>query len=491
VIGTMRALRFLFQRLSGEHGFVMPTAAIVLGLAILTAGVAATQTITAQEGSVHEKYAKRALQAADAGVEAAMYRMNRLGVSRGTEASKCITINAASGEAQKTTVPGGGTYTWNGTSAWSGGTVGWCDAVTQQTDDGATYSYRVSAEAVDPTDSNFLRRMVVSTGTYQGFSRRVAVALQARRAEPLFTGDFAVFSDRDMTLNSNSIVGGNAGSNGNITLDSSATVCAQPPAPPGGNATPGPGRTVTLLSNAEVCGSTAPATERYDLPPVVVDLSVNDNARICAPGGDACTDAGSITWNPTTRRLKLDGNSTITLGGSLYSFCYLELNSNSQIIIPPKPAGSATKIYIDDPANCPAGSPPPTIDSGAPNGLGGILMTSNSKIVNQNASAFALQIYMVGSTTRETHARFDSNAEATEVKFAFYAPRSEVTLNSNVTFRGAFAASLLSMDSNAKVIYDEGVEAIQTQAIYPQLRGKRWVECTRAPTTAGQHDSGC
>lgn len=487
----MRAIRFLLQRLSGEQGFVMPTAAIVLGLAVLTAGVAATQTITAQEGSVHEKYAKRALQAADAGVETAMYRMNRLGVSRGTETNKCITVNPASGEAVKAAAPGGGPYTWDGASAWPGGSSGWCDAVGGPTDDGAAYSYRVSAQAADPTDGNLLRRMVISTGTYQGISRRVAVALEARRAEPLFTGDFAVFSDRDLTLNSNSIIGGHAGSNGNITLDSNAEVCNQPPLSAGGNATPGPGKTVTVLSNSEVCGSTAPATERFDLPPVVADLSVNDNARICAPGGDACTDAGSITWNPSTRRLKLDSNSTLTLGGSVYAFCYLELSSNSQLIIPPKPPGSAVKVYIEAPENCPATSPPPAIDAGAPNGLGGILMTSNSKIINQNATALSFQVYMLGSPTRETHARFDSNAVATEVKFAFYAPYSEVTLNSNVSFRGAFAANLVRMDSNAQIIYDEDVENIQSEAIYPQLRSKRWVECTRAPTGAGQHDSGC
>ena len=98
---------------------------------------------------------------------------------------------------------------------------------------------------------------------------------------------------------------------------------------------------------------------------------------------------------------------------------------------------------------------------------------------------------MLGSTTRETHARFDSNAAATEIKFALYAPYSEVTLNSNVSFHGAFAASLMKMDSNAQVVYDDSVEDIQNPAIYPQLRGKRWVECTRAPTTANQHDSGC
>ena len=290
----MRPLQLLLHRLRGEQGFVMPTAAIVLGLAVLTAGVAATQTVTAQEGSVHERHAKRALQAADAGVEAAMYRMNRLGVSRATETSKCVTINAASGDATLTNLPGGGTYTWNGNSAWSGGTGGWCDAVTQQTDDGATYSYRVSGEALDSTDTNYLRRIVVSTGTYQGVSRRVAVALEAKRAVPLFTGDFAVFSDKDFTLNSNAIIGGNAGSNGNIVMNSNAQIC--------GNATPGPGKAVTLNSNAEVScgGSTAAATERNDLPPVVADLSVNDNARICAVGGDACTDQGSITWNAST-----------------------------------------------------------------------------------------------------------------------------------------------------------------------------------------------
>ena len=118
-------------------------------------------------------------------------------------------------------------------------------------------------------------------------------------------------------------------------------------------------------------------------------------------------------------------------------------------------------------------------------------MTSNSKIVNQNASAYSFQIFMLGSTTRETHARFDSNAAATEIKFTLYAPYSEVTLNSNVSFHGAFAASQMKMDSNAQVIYDDSVEAIQNPAIYPQLRGKRWVECTRAPTTANQQDSGC
>ena len=122
--------------------------------------------------------------------------------------------------------------------------------------------------------------------------------------------------------------------------------------------TPGPGKTVQIRNSAA-------SPERLHHPgPAELNLQPvdqgdaptnNDNARIGNPpqptGLDPCTDCNGIDWDPSTRMLSLRNNSTLTLGGSVYSFCGIEIENTAQLKIPARPLGTGIRIFIDSPDN--------------------------------------------------------------------------------------------------------------------------------------------
>ncbi len=160
----------------------------------------------------------------------------------------------------------------------------------------------------------------------------------------------------------------------------------------------------------------------------------NDNARICATGGDPCSPSSDVSWSSTTRRLTLNSNSTVTLGGSVYGLCQLRLNSNSQLRVA---TGATVQIYFLPPSQC-----------------GGVTesirLESNSKIINSSGDPTKLQIYVMGNGA----VNLLSNFQNTSLPMLLYAPSSTVSLNSNVNIVGSVAANRVSLDSNASIQYD-------------------------------------
>lgn len=451
----------LVQRLRDERGITVPLSMFVISLLVLLGGVSLRQAVFTSDESNEDRGVKRALQAADAGIDTGIYRMNMFDLVN-EPTSKCV-ARQTTGQLELTGY----------------GQDGWCSPVNQpflnsveeDLGDGTSFSYKISPEG--PTGE----RTIVSTGTANGQTRRVAADIEASAAGSLF-GTWGVTSRDQLDMFSKARVDGSVRSNKGIVLDSHASVQCLADGTQG-LATPGPGYAVTeLSSDSYVCGSTAPATEEFTLPPVNVDLAENDNDRICntsyPDGGDPCTDGGNIRWDPVKRHLELDSNSTLTLGGSVYSFCYLELKSNTQLIIPSKPDGSSVRIYIDRREDCPGVDEPFAL-----------LLDSNSTINNLNDDPQALQIYVEGSLPVE----LNSNASS-EISTAIYAPESVVTLKSNTSLLGGIVGKKVTMDSNSRVIYDPRIADIVTDGVFPLMSRKAYRECQNPPPSAVP-DSGC
>ena len=267
-----------------------------------------TSAIAASGQSNRDRGVKRAVAAADAGLEAAIYRINKL-----TPGSlKCVVLGVA-GQLVVEPVQ----------------VDGWCREQTENLGDGATYSYRVRAAVQLPVNGQQLSATkIVSTGTVNGVRRRVSTVIGSATGVSLF-GDYAVISLDDLPLSNSARIEGNAGSNGDIDLFNSAQIC--------GNATPGPGKEFTAANSAGLCpGFVAqPATEPFVLNPIDQGstATVNDNSRIGVL--DVLSKLLGVGWNLVTRALTLDLGSTLTLTGNVYSFCSLEINHNSELRIPP------------------------------------------------------------------------------------------------------------------------------------------------------------
>src|SRR5688572_2186024 len=117
---TMRAALSRLWR--SERGFALPTVLMVIVAGLGLSGAAVAASIQTQGGSVRDEDSKDALAAADAGVQIALYRQNKIATS---SILPCVVL-------------GSGTDLVPGTALADG----WCPAWTG-TVGGRSYTYRV------------------------------------------------------------------------------------------------------------------------------------------------------------------------------------------------------------------------------------------------------------------------------------------------------------------------------------------------------------
>jgi hypothetical protein len=449
-----------------EDGVLMPVLMMVLATALILIAVGAKSVAFSGDSANRDRLAKRAQQAADAGVAAALDRMDRLDVTHGANGS--TTAQCVGGSPSALTL----------TAATPGG---WCPAMSEDIGNGGSYSYQVRPVTQGPDDLTTTWTLV-STGSAGGVTRRVAVDSTALTGQPL-VGHYSTVSLLDLNLNQSATITGDTQSNGNINLNGSQTrIC-------GGTATPGPGQTINPASRACTGGTTdtpivlAPVNQGDAGPPT----NNNSNARICAAAGDPCS--GSVNYNPTTRRLLISGGS-LTLSGSVYSFCQLDMEGNSQLNVAP---GASVQIYIDSPEHCPGQYP-------ALGSVGGMSFSNNSSITNPSNNPTHLQLYVVGSSTAGVCSSSPlpspnkcgvvlGNNNTTYLML--YAPNSAVELSNNLSVFGAVAAKQITMSNNTHITYQDSVSTVVSRSVYPVFKVQGYRECAPAPPTGSDPSADC
>jgi type II secretory pathway pseudopilin PulG len=441
------------ERLRQERAFVLPTAMAMLFIIGVLVAATASVALTANSQAGRDQNVKEALAAADSGVRAAAYRINVLEPGP----LQCVKANSPTGDLSLTWVAADG----------------WCPAQVEELPNGASYSYRVSSPEDLVLNGQYqAQRKIVSTGIVGGVERRVLALVNAATGAPLFASGKALVGADRLDLSNSARVDGSAASNGDIYLDNSAIVC--------GDATPGDGKQVITSNHSGLCPgfSSQPSGDALVLEPVDQGSAAtsNDNARIGTQ--DTWTSSGQIEWNPTARSLKLKNNSTLTLGGNLYSFCHLEITNNAQLIIAARDPGTAVRIYIDAPENC-----------GSTAGAGSVSLTNAGSIVNLNADPTTLQLYVVGSDSASTSVSLQSNPQAA-FNLVIYAPRSTVSVNNQTRIVGAIAGKRASVDNNSSITWNDKVAQLRTGSLLSIFKRQRWIECTTKPPSATP-DSGC
>jgi hypothetical protein len=237
---------------------------------------------------------------------------------------------------------------------------------------------------------------------------------------------------------------------------------------------------VTTANQAHVCNgySTTAAQQPFVLDPVEPKAQ-DSNGRISnifsgQSPSDACTTCNKVSWNESTRVLALSGNSTLTLGGNVYSFCKLTLENSAQLKVA---VNAAVKIYIDSPEHC----------GGA--GMGSVTLNNTSGLLNLNTSPSALQLFMLGSPTIPTTLDF-ANSFASTMLMAIYAPYSTVYLHNSVHITGAVAAQSVPIENDSSITYDAAVGGINGGVIPVYRSTLKLIECTASPTGTAVN-SGC
>lgn len=461
----------MFKRfLSSEDGFAVPTVTLMLIAALGLAGAAVTTSIQGQSGTVRDQQTKTALAVAEAGVDQALLQFNRHGMA--SESEPCAPV-------------GGGTPD----------AYGWCPEVTinanEQTPNAGTVSYRVRPTGIELPSGDFAwtELEVVSLGTLAGTTRRVNVSASSSSGQNMFI-DADVLSKDGIVLDSNSEIHSGTATNGDITVGPNAEQCG--PASVGvGNELGGGGDHHSEID----CTGIGTATEgEISMPPVNQGdaATVNDNGRLFAEDrisgkkADACWDGfngdGKATGACGERELLVVNNSSVTLSGTVYSFCKLTLKSNSSLYIAPVDPGATVKIYFDSPEAC-----------GYGDGATQLELLSNSRITSTTGAATNVALLFVGSEDLSTTILLNSNTSVDgpcEQNFVIYAPFTDIELDSNTKFCGAMAGKSIHLDSNAEIWTSSGTDKFFLPNTPPHYEAELFVECT-AVAPAATPDEGC
>ena len=199
------------MRIEAEDGIVLPTAmTVMLVLSLLTAAALGV-SVNVSDTSKHDRRAKQALSAAEAGLQVAFYRMNQAS-SAALPANRCLTTVAV--------VPG-----------TAPAAAGECPGHTEQLGNGTSYTYYVtptlgatgtcaSVPGVTPLTTD---RCITAVGTAGGVSRRV----QMRSSMKLSFTDFSragLVGKTKVYFDNSEQVESDVGSNGNVELRNSIEV---------------------------------------------------------------------------------------------------------------------------------------------------------------------------------------------------------------------------------------------------------------------------
>jgi hypothetical protein len=448
-----------------EAGFAMPVVIGVTMVMMLLVAISVTLATRSSTDARADRNTKLARQAADAGLELALFRTNQALAGNSTS-QPCFDKNAATG-----------TFSYGGYAP--GG--GWCTPVTDSHPDGTQSSYRISEEVLVPGSSPpQYTRKVVSSGTVRGETRRVYAEISARQGVTGF-GIYGISAKEKIFFQNSAAAGSpthpvDVRTNGDIEMKENSYIC--------GNVTAGPGKTLTQTHPATICPgkSTAPATTLLQFPNYDVEhdaaKAANDNSRLGCGGGankDACTSSGNVHWSTTSRQLMVENNASLTLGGNTYALCRLHLKNNSKLFIAARaPDAPPLRIYIDSPANCP----------GVPSEQ--FMIENGTGITNLNTDPVTLQIFVRGNTIVDY--KNNSNVGAA-TPMMLYAPNATVMLQNHARITGGLVGKTVELKNNVQFNYDPNAATpVGSAALIYQPTQQR--ECTVTPAGAAP-DAGC
>jgi hypothetical protein len=448
-MGVIRRMQTRVAALAGnEHGMAVPIVLTVMIIGLGFSAAAITVSISAQSGTNRDQDSKDALAIADAGVHRALLNKNKI---EATNDEPCVVKDT------------NGDYT---TAPLPSPPSEWCAPVGGPTDQNATvgngyFRYWVKPCLFGPqlpegtgcnpgpAPGNYFSGLrlikIVAEGYQDGgtglVTRRVAMTAYGWAGSTTNSYTAGAIGRDSITTDGNSKINTNVGTNGDVVMDASSELC--------GDIQVGKGHQV--VNPEHQCPGYTITEGHVTLPPVKISDSVCapptmlpwpecDNGRITT-GLDPAT--GNISWNPGARTLSMQGNSTLTLGGGDYSFCSLDTQGNSKLIMA---AGAHVRIFFDSPEACGLSTPVTQID---------VTGDFASTAWDPGTGNFDLiQMYMIGSTASPPGTTLATFWGSSDNQFQLYAPGTDVSLGGNASYWGGVAAKTLALHGSAELNYD-------------------------------------
>jgi hypothetical protein len=494
----------VIRRLSGQEGVALPAAMGMMLVISLFIGAFFALAVRTSDTANQDRNAKRALAAAEAGLQTAIYRLNSIRPVIHPDA--CLTTGPVGvAELQP----------------------GECPAAPGDLGNGASYEYYVTPEldGLTPTlDANECvllpgrthdprDRCVTSVGRVNGVSRRV----QTRISKQVFgfpslgvglLGKSLFYAWNSVTLTSD------VGSNGHVELINSITVNS------GANVDGALKLPSTATTNYVNSVTVAANPDRqpvppYDLPAVNFEpfdgdvLGENDNDKLI---GDRTSD-GDEVYDAATRSLDIK-KGKYTLDPGTYHFCRVFIDDSVEIQRPE--GGGPTKIYVDGRDDDRVGSP----CTGANDGR--FLVNNSVKFNTSEAQGELTEIYLHGTSRdnltgvsppdwdRPSWCTLRSDSYLTpgspahwaqcrsdfvlenSVEFygKVYAPNSTIEARNGVKIWGAMAADSVRFFNSVEFKVFSGDDGGDETGTGPAIR-RGWTECRPDPIVAGDPESGC
>jgi hypothetical protein len=449
VIGRVRArLRLL---LASESGMALPTALFAMIASMALASVAVLSSVDVQRGSARDHDSKEAIAAADAGASIALWRLNRYQEEL-SATTPCV------GPAGEPLVA----------------SEGWCPATSSEAVGDATYTYQVSAyDGTGVYD-------VVAVGASGKVSRRVDVGLVSYSGKNVFADEKVIGQD-NIHLKGSVNLRTDIGTNGNVELTDengkNAVVCGDVRHGTGGSAPEPDCDGVVTEGEKNLPDITPPAdlSTNNSNCRLVPNCSIESEVDTYTKTNGSKSEAGKRTekepWYAKGKTINIPNNSTLSMGGRDYLVCGLFVNG--QLIMN---AESEIRIFVDTPENC-----------GLEPGAVQVEFTASANVsstgYNPGQNSYKIPgIYVLG----ESKVVLSGNSGTNEVMV--YAPKSEIEMQGNATWKGLFAGKSMYIHGNPTIESDPSIKA--PDITFATLLGRtRYVECVGA--TASPPNAYC
>jgi hypothetical protein len=490
--------------LTREKGIAMPTAtSMLMVVSLIVASGLATATQLSQSSN-RDQDVKKALSAAEAGLQTAIYRLNQIR-NPAVPGSMCLT-----------TLP-------------VAPTAGECPASpTESLGNGASFYYYITPRlgvsgtcALMPGQVAAIRdRCVTAVGTADGVTRRLQVRVSE---QDVFGGFFDVgLLGKSLVYAYNSInMRADIGSNAAVYLNNSVTgegdealsvqgtvkllnPCSSFPPPCG---------EYTAINSVNVEGGLTPITEPYEMPPADFERYDGESSGVPAPSENDNASLPTPYYNAADKSFIIN-SGTVTINPGTYYLCHVFFGNSVNFRINNTgltTSNGMTRFLVDAPRraghNCPATPTTYTSDTA------GTFGADNSVLINKETAEREelFQIYMYGSgnenesltTSRYTwcdrqtspmlpgECRSDFMLDNSVVFFgSVYAPDSTVQAHNSVNIEGGLAGDKIRLFNSVNFKVTDAVRTAPALTPGAAIR-KGWTECKSQPAVAGDPESGC
>ena len=468
-----------------QEGVALPVATAMLLVISLFVVAFFSVTLQVNETSIDDRSSKRALAAAEAGLQTALYRMNRIGTSN---SALCFTTD------------------------WVPLQDGQCPAAPEVSlGNGAVFWYYVTPElgtgsclgvAGLPTD-----RCITAVGKVGDVQRRAQVRA-SRLAGPPSYKSIGLVSKSLMYAGNSSEITSDVGSNGQVHFGNSAKTFSNSSAGIDGAVLHAPGSTWgTSGSGQQIAGGRQSVTTQFVFEPIKFEdaeiAAQQTNLKTSPLWTTTLPGSGTnYTYNATTKHFTVRDGKEVTLPGGTYYFCRFYMENGAKLKFS---TTQATQIYVDSPSR--AGSLCTTTTTPQ---VDGTFWLNNSNEFNKDGREDLVEIFVhgtpynanrtrpswctpAGDTPPAPDDRCESDVllnNSSGFEGMIYAPDTTVELNNSGKMKGAIAADKIRFNNSVVFELTDAVEDSAPATTGGINRGN-WVECRPQPTVTGDPESGC